>query len=351
VILAKRADADRFLARPPGDVRAALIWGRDRGGVRERADGLAHKVCDNPDDPFDAALLTEADVEGDGARLADELSAISMLGGRRLVRLRLVGEKPAVDRAAGEALKRHAEGDFNPDAFFLIEAGALERGSALRKAAESAKAGAVSLPVYEDEVGDIARVVREALAADRVGLTAEALDVFVNRLPKERGVARQEIERLVLYLGPGSGVTATPADLVDYLGVEPDASLFEAAADAFGGRAAAAHAALRRARAEGEAGPAAVRAVSQHLNRLRRALILVDAGAGAQEAAKSCGVFWKQEREFVRQLKSWTLSELDRLQGEVLETDRACKSSGSPDHLLSERLALSIAGRAKRLGL
>ncbi len=351
MILGKRADADRFLARPPGDVRVVVIWGRDRGGVRERADGLAKKVCDNPDDPFDAALLTEADVDADGARLADELCAISMLGGRRLVRLRLTGEKPAVDRAAAEAVKVHAEGGYNPDAFFLIEAGALERGSALRKAAEGLKAGAVSIPVYEDEVGDVARFVREALAVDRVGLTPEALDVFVNRLPKERGVARQEIERLVLYLGPGSGVTAGPGDLTDYLGVEPEASLFDAAADAFSGRAAQAHSALRRARAEGEDGPAAVRAISAHLNRLRRALILVGAGASPAEAAKSSGVFWKQEREFTRQLRSWSLDALDRLQGEVSDADRACKSSGSPDHLISERLALGIAGRAKRLGL
>ena len=62
-------------------------------------------------------------------------------------------------------------------------------------------------------------------------------------------------------------------------------------------------------------------------------------------------MFWKQEREFARQMRAWTLAELDTLQGEVLEADRACKSSGAPDHLISERLALSIAGRARRLGL
>ena len=351
MILSKRADADRFLSNPTGGVRAALIWGRDRGGVRERANLLATKVCDRPDDPFDAALLTEADVDSDGARLADELSAISMLGGRRMVRLRLTAEKPAVDRAVAEALTIHAEGGFNPDAFFIIEAAALERSSALRKAAESAKAGAVSIPVYEDETGDVARFVREALAADKLALNAEALELFVGRLPKERGVARQEIERLILYLGPGSGVTATAADLTPYLGVEPDASLSDAAADAFGGRAALAHAALRRARAEGEGGPAAVRAIGNHLTRLRKAAILVGAGAGAQEAAKSVGVFWKQEREFLRQLRSWRMEDLDGLQGEVLDADRACKSAGSPDHLIVERLALSIAGRARRLGL
>jgi DNA polymerase-3 subunit delta len=267
------------------------------------------------------------------------------------VRLRLTAEKPAVDRAVAEALTAHAEGRYNPDAFLIIEAGALERSSALRKAAESAKAAAVSIPVYEDEVGDVARFVREALAADKVGLSAEALELFVGRLPKERGVARQEIERLILYLGPGSGVTASAADLTPYLGVEPEASLSEAAADAFGGRIAQAQASLRRARAEGEGGPAAVRAIGNHLNRLRRANILAHSGAGAQEAAKAVGVFWKQEREFLRQMKSWRQEDLDALQGDVLDADRACKSAGSPDHLIVERLALSIAGRARRLGL
>ena len=37
---------------------------------------------------------------------------------------------------------------------------------------------------------------REGLAADRVSLTPDALEKLVERLPKDRGVARQEIERL-----------------------------------------------------------------------------------------------------------------------------------------------------------
>jgi DNA polymerase-3 subunit delta len=350
MILSKRPEVERFLAGPPAGVRAAVIWGKDRGGVRERAEGLARKIAKDPNDPFDVALLTEADLDKDGARLEEELSAISMMGGRRLVRLKLTGDKAAADKAAAEALTRHADGALNPDAFFLIEAGALERTSALRKAAEKAD-GAASIPVYEDEIGDVARMVREALGKDGVGLTTEALDMFVARLPRERGVARQEIERLILFLGPKSGVQATIADLVDHLGVEPEASLSDAAQDAFGGRAGPAQSALRRARAEGEGGPSAVRALSQHLGKLRRAAILQEGGAGAQEAAKASGIFWKNEREFLRQLKAWKLSDIEALTGEVLEADYACKQTGSPDHLISERLALSIAGRARRLGL
>jgi DNA polymerase-3 subunit delta len=289
-------------------------------------------------------------VGDDPPRLEGELAAQSLMGGRRLVRLRMASEKPAVDRAVAEALARHAAGELNPDAFFLIEAGALGRDSATRKAAEKAP-GAAAIPCYEDEPGDVARLVREALARDGVGLSPDALALFVARLPKERGVARQEIERLALFLGPGSGTTAAPADLEAFLGVEPEASLSDAAADAFGGRLAEAQAGLRRAAQEGEGGPAAVRALGGHLIRLRRILTLVKAGAGPQEAAKAAGVFWKQEREVLRQARNWSLDELDRLQPEVLAADRACKTTGSPDRLIAERLALTIARRARRLGL
>ena len=349
MILSRRPDVERFLSKPDPAIRCVLLYGRDSGVVRERANLLAGKVTERPDDPFDVALLTDGDLDSDGARLEGELSAQSMMGGRRLVRLRLSADK--YDKSVAEALTNHASGALNPDAFFLIEAGELTpRGSALRKAAEAAQAAA-AIPCYEDEAGDVARLVREALAKDQVSLDAEALSLFVGRLPRERGVARQEIERLALFLGPGSGVTANSRDLEPFLGVEPEASLSDAASDAFGGRLAEAQAALRRAAAEGEGGPGAVRAIGMHLVRLRRTLTLAKRGAGLQEAAKASGVFWKNEREFLRQARSWSLEELDRIQPEVLAADRACKQSGSPDQLLAERLALSIAARARRLGL
>ncbi|MFI4975193.1 MAG: DNA polymerase III subunit delta [Caulobacterales bacterium] len=350
MILSRRPDIERFLQAPDGAIRAALIYGRDLGVVRERAAALAGKVCGRPDDPFDAAHLTETDLDADPGKLEGELMALSLMGGRRLVGLRLSGERQGPDRLAAEALEAHLAGRLNPDAFFLVEAGALGRDSGLRRAAEKA-AGCAVIPCYEDEPGDLARMTREALARDKVSLTSEALDLFVRRLPHERGVARSEIERLALFLGPGSGTTATADDLQGFLGVEPEASLADAASDAFGGRLAAAQSGLRRAAAEGEGGPSAVRALSLHLGRLRRTATLRQAGAELAEAAKASGVFWKNEREFLRQARAWGLPQLDEVQPEVLAADRACKQTGSPDHLIAERLALAIAARARRLGL
>lgn len=349
-ILSKRQDVERFLKDPTPDVRAVVIYGKDRGVVRDRATQLAHKVVERPDDPFDTALLTEGDLDSQPGRLEDELAALSMMGGKRLVRLRLMGEKAGPDKQAAEALTAHVEGRLNPEAFFLVEAGALGRDSALRKTGEKAN-GCYVIPCYEDEVGDMARLTRDALSRDGVSLNGEALDLFVNRLPKERGVARAEIERLALYLGPNSGVVATPADLTDFLGVEPEASLSDAAADAFGGRIGPAQAGLRRAAQEGEGGPAAVRAMGYYLGRLRRTLTLHKNGVDLGAAAKASGVFWKTEREFLRQARAWSLEHLLTVQQDILTADKACKTSGSPDQLIAERLALQIAGRARRLGL
>lgn len=350
MILKKQGEFDRFVDQLPAGVRAVVIWGRDRSGVRERADRLAGRVTTRPDDPFDSALLTELDLVQDEDRLEAELQALSFAAARRLVRLRLTEGKAAVEKIAAAVLARHLEGDLNPDAFLLIEAGALTDKSALRRAAEKAE-NAVSVPVYEAEATDLARMARDGLAADGLTLSADALALFVRRLPADRGVARAEIERLALYLGPGRKGVVEAADLEPFLGVEPDASLQEAAMDAFGARAAAAQAGLRRALAEGETGPAAVRHVSLHLGRLKRFTLLRRNGADAPQAAKAVGVFWKQEREFLRQAQAWSPAEIERLQPLVLEADRLCKRAGSPDRLLAERLVMAVAATARRLGL
>lgn len=350
MILSKRPDVDRFLKAPDAGVRAAVIHGKDRSGVTERALTLCRTITPDLNDPFNVTLLTEADIDGDAVRLEEALTALSMIGGRRLVRIRLSDGKAGVDKAVAAALTAHAEGAYNPDAMLVIEAGALGRESALRKAAEKAQ-GAVAIACYEDEVGDVARMTREALGVDKVGLSSDALDRFVARLPRERGLMRQEIERLILYIGPGSGRTIDVEELDAHLGVEPDASLSDAALQAFGGRPGPAQAGLRRALAEGESAVMAVRMASLHLGKLSRINVLQANGAGAKEAAKAAGVFWKQEAEMLRQSRAWRLELLDEVQDGINTADVMTKTTGMPEALIAERLLLEIAARAKRMGL
>ena len=105
MILSKRAEVDRFLSAPTPETRAVVIYGRDRAIVRERANTIAARIVPNTDDPFDVAVLTEGDIDGQTAKLFDELTALSLMGGRRLVRLRL-DDKPSADKAAALMKKK-----------------------------------------------------------------------------------------------------------------------------------------------------------------------------------------------------------------------------------------------------
>ncbi|HVZ28765.1 MAG TPA: DNA polymerase III subunit delta [Asticcacaulis sp.] len=348
--LSKRAEVDAFFKAPPTHMTGALIYGKDRSQVLERSTDLAKRIVPDINDPFNVSLLTETDIEGDPARLEGELQSLSLMGGKRLIRLKFFTEKASLDKAVAALLKNHAAGEYNHDAFIIVEAGGLGGDSALRRLADADK-NLASIACYEDETGDIIRMAREALAANGVSLSTGAMDIFAQRLPKERGIAHQEIERLILFIGPGSHKTLTETELADFLGVEPEASLFKAASDAFGGRMKPAQAGLRRAFAEGESGPDAVRALSQHCNKIRMLKTLMQKGMGSKEAARAAGVFWKDENDMLRQAQAWHFELLDGLAKDMVETDKQCKSTGMPDLLLAERLYMQVAGKAARAGL
>ncbi|MGA9658190.1 MAG: DNA polymerase III subunit delta [Asticcacaulis sp.] len=348
--LAKRAEIDTFFNRPTAHIAGVLIYGKDRSQVIERCTALAKKIVPDITDPFNVSLMTDSDIENDPARLEGELQSLSMMGGRRLIRLKFFSEKAILDKAVAASLKAHASGAFNPEAFIIIEAGALGSDSALRRLADADK-NLVSIACYEDETGDVIRMAREALAADGVSLSSAAMDIFAQRLPKERGIARQEIERLILFIGPASHKTLNEVELQEFLGVEPEASLFKAASDAFGGRMKPAQAGLRRAFAEGEKGADALRALSQHYNKLKLLKSNLDKGLSPKEATRNAGVFWKDEDDMLRQARNWHFTTLDGLAQDLIEADKACKSTGMPDLLITERLFLQIAGKAARAGL
>jgi DNA polymerase-3 subunit delta len=94
-----------------------------------------------------------------------------------------------------------------------------------------------------------------------------------------------------------------------------------------------------------------VRAAGSYGQRLRRIGSATRSGATLAATLKSAGVFWKNEREITRQVRAWPDTDLLAIQARVLEADAQCKSAGSPDLILAERLYLSIAAMARRAGL
>ena len=100
------ARALAFCDKPQGKTRVALVFGGDPGLVSTAADMLAERWVPGID-PFNLVKLSDDDLKRDPQTLADELVARSLMGGDRLVRVRIDRETSAdVQPCAREAMER-----------------------------------------------------------------------------------------------------------------------------------------------------------------------------------------------------------------------------------------------------
>jgi DNA polymerase-3 subunit delta len=189
----KSHEFERFLEKSAELYRIFVVYGPDRGLVSERAGEIAKRSGVALDDPFSLLKLDVSDLQGDPGRLLDEVNALGLFGGEKLVWLRGVNnEKPVLD-AVQVLLQQDA-----PANTLLIEAGDLKKGSGLRKIVEPARSVAV-IPCYADDARSLNALIDGELAAHSLTITPEARRHLVDQLGGDRGASRNEIRKLALY--------------------------------------------------------------------------------------------------------------------------------------------------------
>jgi len=295
-----------FLKRPPETIAAVLLFGPDEGLVRERAEALTRAVLGSAgDDPFRLALLTGDMLRQDPARLADEAGALSLMGGRRVVRLREAGD--AVAKTLQYVLDQT-----KPGSLIVIEAGDLGKGSSLRKLAEAAP-NAASIGCYADSPREIAQLIRDVLAAERISVSDEAVEYLTANLGEDRGITRQELDKLCLFAGPGGKIDLAGA--IASVGDSSALDLDDVVYDALDGHAASVEAALSRLFLEGQSPVAILRAAQRHAQRLHLAAARVAAGEAADAVARSVRppIYFKLVDRFRSQIGAWPPERTQRL--------------------------------------
>ena len=344
------AGADRFARSPDPGVRAVLLHGPDRGLSRERAAAIAARWTPDPNDPFAVATMTDADLKADPARLADEAAAMSLTGGARLVRVRLDSDNATV-AAFVTALEA---GEAQAEAKILVEAGELTPRSKLRAAFGDAKCAA-EIGSYPDTPAQLANIAESMLEAEGLALDRDAKGRLADLLPSDRGFARAEIEKLILYKGPKGARTAgddaiTLVDLAAALSAGAESDLDDLADAATTGSVGVADAALRRLLEAGESPIGILRALSRHLLRLQEARGRLDSGASGDAAMSALRppVFVMRKRAFGAALSRWSARALDSALREALEIEVKLKGSGAPADAVLGRFVLGVARHGAR---
>jgi DNA polymerase III subunit delta len=337
-MIVKPGEAERFAAKPPADLRAALVYGPDQGLVRERADRIAKSVADLAD-PFRVAELDETQLTGDPARLFDEAAALSMTGGRRVLRVRGVGNVLA------ELFEDFLESGTG-DALVVVEAGELAKSSALRRVFEEAEAAA-AIACYLDSAGALEDIVRAGLKEHGLAIAPDALHSAVAKLGSDRMVTRQELEKLALYAMNEGTITQSDVDAV--MGDESELRV-ESVCDAAGeADFVTLDRELSRLWAAGTSPVGVIRPALAHFQRLLLVRAQVDEGADVTGAIRKLRppLHFSRERAFRAQVAHFTVKRLEQALSLLYEAEVLVKTTGVPGEAAAGRAFLSVAGLAR----
>ncbi|MBS0277399.1 MAG: DNA polymerase III subunit delta [Proteobacteria bacterium] len=338
-MIVKTGDGDRFAAKPPANIKAALFYGPDSGLVHERAETMAKSVVDDLSDPFRVVDFEESALTSDGAKLFDEAAAISMLGGRRVIRV----------RTGANALAKLFESfldDSTGDALVVVEGGDLAKNSALRKAFEDADNGA-AIACYGDTAQNLSGVVRDALKTEGLTISAEALDDAVSRLGSDRGVTRQELTKLALYAHGQKSVGVE--DVRAVMGDEAEVRVEEVCDAAGEGDLKRLDRALERVWGEETSAIAVVRAVMGHFQKLLQVKAAAERGENVDGAMRKIWppIHFSRTASFKAQANRWSEPKLSDALDLLLDTEALCKTTGVPNEAVLGRALFNIAAMAR----
>ncbi len=332
-----KGDARALTRLAPG-VRLVLLYGPDTSASADHARSVARRFPGADDE----LVIAAASLTSDPAALVAAASEIPMFGGTRVIRVDDAGEDvlPAVAQVLDAAATSPV----------IIVAGALKKGSKLVARVET-DANAIAVVNYAPDGAATATAIAEIAGELGLRLARDAIAAIAQATGGDRGIVRQEVAKLALYVDarPDAPGTATLAD-VAAIGAEiADADLGALVDGVVGGNPGEVGRQLVDFAAT-VPGIVMVRAVARRLWLLLDLRAAVDGGASATRAVDAARppIFWKDRPVVVAQVAKWRTAAIRTALTRVLDAERAVKRSGSAGDVAVNQLLLSLSVQAAR---
>lgn len=330
-----------FVQSPDPAVRVILSYGPDQGLMRERAAIMGKTVTPDLTDPFNVAILSASTLIEDPAKLSDEANAMSMMGGRRLIRI-----EGAADKLT-PLIKDYLENP-NDNAVVILEAGELGPRSSLRLLCEKAK-NAAAVPSYVEDERDLARLIQNIMQENNLRIDRDAVQWLGANISGNRQKARSEIEKLITYKGAENSAISL-ADAMAACGQAGAQNYDDLVYSIASGQPQAAIKAYQTLMAEGVAAIAILRVLQGHYMKLHTARCDVEAGKSAFEVVKAIkpAIFFKRKDAFTAQVNNHNTDTLMKILTRLNQLEAQTKTTGTPVETLCGQTILGLSMRGPR---
>ncbi|MBR4927857.1 MAG: DNA polymerase III subunit delta, partial [Alphaproteobacteria bacterium] len=302
--------------------KGALVYGPDFGSVLDIAEQIAKMITPNLKDDFCVIRLNPAKIKEKKTVVLDEANALSLMGGRRIVWIK------EADNSCAFVVEEVLE-QIKTDTFILMTADNLTKASALRVAAEN-RADFLCIACYMDDEKDVQAMIMEILQSNGLRSSPQAMTILKERLGENRLTTRQELEKLITYMGDIKNIEEEDVRaIITHTGTSSYDDLCMAVA---GGKQQQADASYQLLLASGETAVGVVRVLIGYFNKLLLAVHAIDKGEAVPIAVKRVlrSAQFKLEADVRRQLGIWKKGNLIKVLNLLVETEKQTKTTGYP---------------------
>ncbi len=310
-------------------VAGCLVYGPEASLVSYRSNIIAKKICPDLADPFLVVHVGKERLAENKSILAEEFFSFSMLGGRKIIIVK------NCDNSAASALKEifsDSEYAKKRDNFILIEAGDLDKASALRKVCEDNYAFA-AIACYEDDERFIKSFIADELRRNELNFNREIVDLIYEKIGKNRQIIHSEINKIKTFLGLEKNLNQD--SLLELIELQSEISANEFVMNFAAHKFSIALIQAERLLNEGFEAITLIRFLANYLQKIYQAKVDIEvSGLDFDEAVKLQKLFFKTEIEFRRHLKLFSIQVLKKILINLAEIEIKIKNSNTKPRLL-----------------
>lgn len=311
------------------NIAGCLLFGPDESVINYRFNLIAKRIVPNLSDPFLVTNISKEQLSQDSGLIIDEFYSLSFLGGRKLILIKETENSLATilkSLFSDNAFQQKSQN------FILIQAGDLDKSSALRKVCEDNPSFA-AIACYEDDERTIKSFIEKILVAKQIEFNSQVVPYLYEKFGKNRQIVIAELQKIVTFLGDNKKLTT---DIIDKLTVsEADITANEVVMNFASRKFDIAILQSEKLFREGFEVITLIRFISNYLQKIYNSKVEIERGSlDFEGAVKIQKLFFKTEIEFRKHLKALSLEFLKQNLQNLSDLEIKIKTEKLPSRII-----------------